>query len=100
MSNNQAKEAFAALVDGDHVVGDAAMVDAWIEAKGMAQVNDSSQLEAWVEEALAAEPQAAADFRAGNERAIGRLVGAVMRVSGGKANGPAVNAILREKLGS
>ena len=48
----------------------------------------------------AAEPQAAADFRAGNERAIGRLVGAVMRVSGGKANGPAVNAILREKLRS
>jgi Asp-tRNA(Asn)/Glu-tRNA(Gln) amidotransferase B subunit len=27
-------------------------------------------------------------------------VGAVMRVSGGRANGPAVNAILREKLRS
>jgi aspartyl-tRNA(Asn)/glutamyl-tRNA(Gln) amidotransferase subunit B len=98
ISNNQAKELFAALAVGDGTVDDAAAVDAEIEARGMAQVSDSAQLQAWVEEALAAEPQAAADFLGGNERAVGRLVGAVMRVSGGKANGPAVNAILREKL--
>jgi aspartyl-tRNA(Asn)/glutamyl-tRNA(Gln) amidotransferase subunit B len=66
----------------------------------MEQVSDSSQLEAWVDEALATEPQAGADFQAGNERAIGRLVGAVMRVSGGKANGPAVSELLRKKLGA
>jgi aspartyl-tRNA(Asn)/glutamyl-tRNA(Gln) amidotransferase subunit B len=100
VSNNQAKELFAALAGGAQAVSDAAGVDAAIEARGMAQVSDSTQLEAWVEQALAAEPQAAADFRAGNERAVGRLVGAVMRVSGGKANGPAVNAMLREKLRS
>jgi aspartyl-tRNA(Asn)/glutamyl-tRNA(Gln) amidotransferase subunit B len=100
ISNNQAKEVFAALAAGDEVAENAAAVDAVIAARGLAQVSDSSQLEAWVEEALAAEPQAAADFRAGNERAIGRLVGAVMRVSGGKANGPAVSELLRKKLGS
>ncbi len=73
-------------------------MDRLIESLGMIQVSDTSALEAWVDEALAAEPQAAADFQAGNERAIGRLVGAVMRVSGGKANGPAVSEILRQKL--
>jgi aspartyl-tRNA(Asn)/glutamyl-tRNA(Gln) amidotransferase subunit B len=100
ISNNQAKELFGALNEGGAPVAeDAAAVDAAIDARGMKQVSDSSQLEVWVESALAQEPQAAADFRAGNERAIGRLVGAVMRVSGGKANGPSVNAILREKLG-
>jgi aspartyl-tRNA(Asn)/glutamyl-tRNA(Gln) amidotransferase subunit B len=98
ISNNQAKELFAALAAADSATDDAAGVDAAIEARGLAQVSDTAQLEAWVDEALAAEPQAAADFRAGNERAVGRLVGAVMRVSGGKANGPAVNAILRRKL--
>ena len=98
ISNNQAKELFAELAASDSTTEGVAGVDAAIEARGMAQVSDRAQLEAWVDEALAVEPQAAADFRTGNERAVGRLVGAVMRVSGGKANGPAVNAILREKL--
>ena len=99
ISHNQAKELFAALAGDDAVAADGSAVEAVIAARGMQQVSDSSQLERWVEDALAQEPRAADDFRAGNERAIGRLVGAVMRVSGGKANGPAVNAILREKLG-
>ena len=100
ISHNQAKELFAALTGPGAAVAEGHLaVNVAIEASGMVQVTDSAQLEAWVEAALAEEPQAAADFRAGNERAIGRLVGAVMRVSGGKANGPAVNAILREKLG-
>jgi aspartyl-tRNA(Asn)/glutamyl-tRNA(Gln) amidotransferase subunit B len=93
ISNNQAKELFGALA-----VGGSPAVDAAIEKAEMRQVSDTSQLEAWVEQALAAEPQAAADFAAGNERAIGRLVGAVMRASGGRANGPAVSHILRERL--
>ena len=100
ISNNQAKQVFAALAGGEAVAEDAAAVDEVIAARGMEQVSDSSQLEAWVDEALATEPQAAADFQAGNERAIGRLVGAVMRVSGGKANGPAVSELLRKKLGT
>ena len=100
ISHNQAKEVFVALTAADAAgTTEHVTVDEVIEARGMRQVTDSSQLEAWVESALAEEPQAAADFRAGNERAIGRLVGAVMRVSGGKANGPSVNAILRDKLG-
>jgi aspartyl-tRNA(Asn)/glutamyl-tRNA(Gln) amidotransferase subunit B len=98
ISNNQAKLLFTALSTGDSAADGVEAVDRLIETQGIRQVSDASQLEAWVDEALAAEPQAAADFQAGNERAIGRLVGAVMRVSGGKANGPAVSEMLRKKL--
>jgi aspartyl-tRNA(Asn)/glutamyl-tRNA(Gln) amidotransferase subunit B len=66
----------------------------------MRQVSDAGELETWVDAAIAAQPQAASDVRAGNERAIGRLVGEVMKLSGGKANGPAVSALLKEKLKS
>ena len=98
ISNNQAKALFASLAASADVKADAAAVDDAIESSNIAQVSDESALEAWVDDAIAAEPQAAADFQAGNERAIGRLVGAVMRVSGGNANGPAVSELLRKKL--
>ncbi|HEV1996528.1 MAG TPA: Asp-tRNA(Asn)/Glu-tRNA(Gln) amidotransferase GatCAB subunit B, partial [Candidatus Dormibacteraeota bacterium] len=98
ISNNQARELFAALSASGEPVTDAAAVDRMIESRGLRQVTDTSQLEAWVEAAITAQPQAAADFRGGNDRAVGRLVGAVMQASDGKANGPAVSEMLRQKL--
>jgi aspartyl-tRNA(Asn)/glutamyl-tRNA(Gln) amidotransferase subunit B len=100
ISNNQAKDVFQSLAWGPETVDSAASVDAAIEARGMRQVSDAGELETWVDAAIAAQPQAASDVRAGNERAIGRLVGEVMKLSGGKANGPAVSALLKEKLKS
>jgi len=98
ISNNQAKELFAELAAGTETVDGAAAIDALIESRGLRQVTDSSQLEAWVDAAIAAQPQAAEDFRGGNDRAVGRLVGAVMQASGGTAAGPAVSDLLRQKL--
>jgi aspartyl-tRNA(Asn)/glutamyl-tRNA(Gln) amidotransferase subunit B len=98
LSHNQAKELFAHLAGAGTDVSGREAVDAAIEAMGMRQVTDDAQLEAWVEAAVAAQPQAAEDFRGGNDRAIGRLVGAVMQASGGKASGPAVSTMLRRKL--
>ncbi|HEV3232576.1 MAG TPA: Asp-tRNA(Asn)/Glu-tRNA(Gln) amidotransferase subunit GatB [Candidatus Dormibacteraeota bacterium] len=98
LSNNQAKGLFAALAAGDSVVDGAGEIDREIEARGLRQVSDEGRLAEWVDAAIAAEPQAAEDFRAGNDRAVGRLVGAVMRASGGKASGPAVDALLRQRL--
>ena len=98
LSNNQAKELFAELSGGGQPVDGAAAIDALVESRGLRQVSDSSELEAWVDAAIAAQPQAAEDFRAGNDRAVGRLVGAVMQASGGKASGPAVSELLRQKL--
>ncbi len=74
-------------------------VDDVVAQENLIQVSDDSALEAWVDEAIAAEPQAAEDVRGGNMKAIGRLVGTVMKRSRGQANPKAVQQKLREKLG-
>ncbi len=66
---------------------------------GLLQVRDEGRLVAWCDEAIAAQPQAADDFRAGKEAAMGRLVGAVMKTSGGRADAKAARATLVERLG-
>jgi aspartyl-tRNA(Asn)/glutamyl-tRNA(Gln) amidotransferase subunit B len=71
-----------------------------VDERGLAQVSDESALAAAVDAAIAANPQAADDFRGGKEAALGRLVGAVMRATGGKAAPQAVNRLLRERLTS
>ena len=64
----------------------------------MIQVRDEGKLDAWVAEAIAAQPQAAADFAAGKDAAAGRLVGHVMKISKGQADAKAISEKLREKL--
>jgi aspartyl-tRNA(Asn)/glutamyl-tRNA(Gln) amidotransferase subunit B len=68
--------------------------------KQHAQVSDESQVRAWVKEALAANPQAADDLRGGKERAIGSLVGAVMKLSKGKANPGLVQQLIKDAVKS
>ena len=69
-----------------------------VEEKGMAQVSDDSQLEHWAEEAIAGNDKAVADYKAGNVASINALMGYVMKQSNGKANPPAVIAMLKKKL--
>jgi aspartyl-tRNA(Asn)/glutamyl-tRNA(Gln) amidotransferase subunit B len=69
-----------------------------VEEKGMAQVSDDSQLEQWAEEAIAGNDKAVADYKAGNAASINALMGYVMKQSKGKANPPAVIAMLKQKL--
>ena len=58
------------------------------------QVRDEERIEAWCRAALAGNERAAAEVRAGKEKALGALVGPVMKASGGKAN----PALVREAL--
>lgn len=69
-----------------------------MEDLGMEQISDDNVLETWIEEVFAEHEQAVEDFRSGNERVLGFLVGQVMKRSGGKANPPMINKILMEKL--
>jgi len=68
------------------------------ESMGLVQVRDEGQLDAWVDDAIKAQPQAAADVAAGKMAAIGRLVGHVMKLSGGKADAKAINEKLAARL--
>jgi len=69
-----------------------------VEAEGLAQVSDSAELERIVDGVLAEQADAAQRVREGNEKAIGALVGGVMRATGGKANPGMVQQLLRQKL--
>ncbi len=69
---------------------------ALVSQRGLEQVTDESALAAACEAAVAKEAAAWADLRAGNAKALGRLVGAVMKATGGQADPATVNRILKE----
>jgi aspartyl-tRNA(Asn)/glutamyl-tRNA(Gln) amidotransferase subunit B len=62
------------------------------------QESDEDQLGSWADEAIEANPQAAADFRSGNERALAALVGHIMKVSKGTANPSVATKLLKARL--
>ena len=70
-----------------------------IRERGLVQVSDTEQMEAWVDLAIQQLPKAAADYQSGNDRALGPLVGAVRKASGGAANPDLASRLLRERLG-
>lgn len=69
-----------------------------VKEKGLVQITDTSQLEAIIQKVIAANPKPVEDFRAGNKKAIGALVGQVMKQTKGKANPQMVNKLLNQAL--
>jgi aspartyl-tRNA(Asn)/glutamyl-tRNA(Gln) amidotransferase subunit B len=72
--------------------------EAIIREKGLVQMTDREELGRIVDQVLAENPGPVSDFRGGKEKALTALVGAVMRVTKGKANPQLINDLLREKL--
>ena len=71
---------------------------ALVKKLGLEQVSDAGELGKLVDEAIAANPQSVADFKAGKKKAIGFLVGQIMKATKGKANPGMINKMLMEKL--
>ncbi len=92
LSSTAAKAVFGGLWTGE------GEVDAIIATRGLAQVNDDGALGAAIDQVLAASPTQVGQFRAGDEKVFGWLVGQVMRAMRGKANPQRLNELLREKL--
>jgi aspartyl-tRNA(Asn)/glutamyl-tRNA(Gln) amidotransferase subunit B len=69
-----------------------------VEREGLAQMSDSGELEAIVEKAMADNSDAVEKIREGNDKAIGAIVGAVMRETKGRADGGEVNRLIQERL--
>lgn len=69
-----------------------------VEEKGLVQISDEGAIKTIVEQVVAANPQSVEDFKAGKQKAIGFLVGQVMKESKGKANPALVNKLLAEIL--
>ena len=69
-----------------------------VKDKGLVQITDTGAIEAAVDAAIAANPKAVAEYKGGKKKAIGALVGQVMKATRGKANPQIVNKMLAEKL--
>ena len=94
LSSNAASELFNALMAGGTDPRKLA------EQKNLLQVSDESAIAAIVDEVLAdpASQKAVEDIRAGNDKAIGFLVGQIMKRSQGKANPALAQKLIRERL--
>ncbi len=69
-----------------------------IAERGFRQISDAGELAAAVDAALAANPAAVADYRAGKTQAVGFIVGQVMKATRGQADAAAVKAAVIERL--
>lgn len=69
-----------------------------VKEKGLAQISDEGALLGIIDSVISANPQSVEDYRAGKERAIGFLVGQIMKATKGQANPGLVNQLLKQKL--
>lgn len=91
LTATQAKHVLAEIVANGG--GDAEKIAA---DKGF-EAMDTSALESLIDDAIAANPDAWETYAGGEDKAMGRLVGAVMKASRGQADGKAVTAILQSR---
>ncbi len=74
-------------------------VEAYADKQGLLQVSDEGAIEKIVAAVLAANPAAAADVKNGEMKAIGFLVGQVMKESKGQANPQLAQQLIKKQLG-
>ncbi|ADL07429.1 Asp-tRNA(Asn)/Glu-tRNA(Gln) amidotransferase subunit GatB [Thermosediminibacter oceani] len=72
--------------------------EAIVKEKGLVQISDEAELEKVARKVIEENPKSVEDYRNGKEKAIGFLVGQVMKETRGKANPQLVNKILKELL--
>ncbi|WP_366248993.1 Asp-tRNA(Asn)/Glu-tRNA(Gln) amidotransferase subunit GatB [Terribacillus aidingensis] len=88
ISSKMAKKVFAELVENG---GDPEQI---VKDKGLVQISDEGQLTEIISAILDQNEQSVVDFKNGKDRALGFLVGQVMKQTKGQANPPMVNKIL------
>jgi aspartyl-tRNA(Asn)/glutamyl-tRNA(Gln) amidotransferase subunit B len=92
IGSNAVNELFAALCASDEEASAAA------SRLGLRQVRDDAALADWCARAIASNPKAAEDVRAGRAQALGRLIGEAMKLSEGKGDAAALRRMLIERL--
>lgn len=69
-----------------------------VKAQGLVQISDTAELSKLVDEVVGKNPKAVEDFKAGKKKAVGALVGQIMKATKGKANPRVINELLNKKL--
>jgi aspartyl-tRNA(Asn)/glutamyl-tRNA(Gln) amidotransferase subunit B len=70
-----------------------------VDREGLGQIDDAGELTEIVRAAIESDPAAAEKVRAGEMKAVGPLVGYVMRETKGRADGGEVTRLIRQQLG-
>lgn len=92
ISSKQGKDVFEEMMNTGKTPA------AIIKEKGMEQVSDDSVLIALINKVLDENPKSIEDFKNGKNRAVGFLMGQVMKASKGQANPKKANALLSTEL--
>lgn len=69
-----------------------------VKAQGFVQISDTGALKELVVKVIANNPKAVEDFKAGKKKAVGALVGQIMKETKGKANPKVINELLNDEL--
>lgn len=91
ISSKMAKKVFKGVLDGQEPA-------AYAEKNGLVQLSDPAKLQPIVDEVLANNQQSIEDYKNGKDRAVGFLVGQIMKQTRGKANPGVVNKLLMKAL--
>ena len=95
LSTKLAKQVLTGVIAGRGGKGPAEVA----EEQGLQQVSDEGELRAIVQQVVADNARTVADIRSGNTKAIGALVGQVMKATRGQADPRKTNELLRELIG-
>lgn len=91
ISSKMAKKVFKGITEGKEP-------KKFVEDNGMVQLSDPAQLQPIIDEVLSNNPQSVEDFHNGKDRAIGFIVGQIMKQTRGKANPQVVNKLLMASI--
>ena len=94
ISNKQAKELFELMQQSKEGARDIA------SKKAMLQISDPTLIQQEIDAILQANPQSILDFKEGKDRAVGFLIGQIMKKTGGKVNPGLTNQLLLKTLKS
>jgi len=72
--------------------------EAIVEEKGLTQISDEGALVAIVEEVMAKNQKSIEDYKNGKDKALGALVGQVMKATKGRANPEMVNKLIKDRI--
>jgi aspartyl-tRNA(Asn)/glutamyl-tRNA(Gln) amidotransferase subunit B len=92
ISGKIAKTVFESMLDSGK------SPDQIVSEKGLEQLSDSASIEIVIDQVVMANPKQVEQYKSGNEKVYGFLVGQIMKATQGKANPQKVNEILRDKL--
>ena len=94
LSSTMAKQVLVGVIDGAGAAGPRAVA----AERGLEQIGDDDALGGVIADVIASNQEAVAAVRAGNDKAIGALVGQVMRGTQGRADPKRTNELLRQAI--